>query len=279
MRSPYMPIPAQIERIVDETPTIKTFSIRPAEPIAFEAGQFVELTVPGVGEAPFTPSSSPSIADRMEITIVRVGRVTEALHELEPGASVGLRGPLGRPYPLDSFRGRDVVVVGGGCGVGPLRSLLFSLIEHPERYGRILFRYGARTPEDLVYREACARSWGHEDVVDVLVTVDEGDGRWQGHVGMVTEILDEKCFGSDPSQRIAVMCGPPTMMHFATGKLLQEGYAAENVYLSVERNMSCGVGLCGHCRIGPYYVCRDGPVFRYADLAPLPRMWDVMAYG
>ncbi len=279
MRSPYMPIEAEIERVVDETPTIKTFSIRPVEPIVFEAGQFVELTVPGVGEAPFTPSSSPSVTDHMEITIVRVGRVTDALHELGPGAKVGLRGPLGRPYPLDSFRGRDVVVVGGGCGVGPLRSLLFSLIEHPERYGRILFRYGARTPEDLVYREACARSWGRDDLVDVLVTVDEGDDRWRGHVGVVTEILDEKCFGDDPSQRVAVMCGPPTMMRFATSKLLEEGYVAENVFLSVERNMSCGVGLCGHCRIGPYYVCRDGPVFSYAELSPLPRMWDVMAYG
>ncbi len=279
MRSPYMPIPAEVEGIVDETPTIKTFAIRPAEPIAFEAGQFVQLTLPGVGEAPFTPSSSPSIEDRMEITIVRVGRVTDALHELEPGASVGLRGPLGRPYPLDSFHGRDVVIIGGGCGVGPLRALLFSLIEHPERYGRILFRYGARTAEDLVYREACAKSWGREDLVDVLVTVDEGDDRWRGHVGVVTEILDEKCFGHDPSRQIAVICGPPAMMRFATGKLLQEGYAAENVFLSVERNMSCGVGLCGHCRIGPYYVCRDGPVFRYADLAPLHRMWDVLAYG
>ena len=279
MRSPYMPIPAEIEGIVDETPTIKTFAIRPAEPIAFEAGQFVELTVPGVGEAPFTPSSSPSITDRMEITIVRVGRVTEALHELEPGARVGLRGPLGRPYPLESFHGRDIVVVGGGCGVGPLRALLYSLVEHSERYGRILFRYGARTPDDLVYREACARSWGHEDLVDVLVTVDEAGDGWRGHVGVVTEILDEKCFAHDPSQQIAVMCGPPPMMRYATGKLLEAGYAGENVFLSVERNMSCGVGLCGHCRIGPYYVCRDGPVFRYSDLAPLPRMWDVMAYG
>ncbi|MDJ0868137.1 MAG: FAD/NAD(P)-binding protein [Myxococcota bacterium] len=274
-----MPIPAEIEGIVDETPTIKTFSIRPAEPIPFEAGQFVQLTVPGIGEAPFTPSSSPSIADRMEITIVRVGRVTEALHELEPGARVGLRGPLGRPYPLDAFRDRDVVVIGGGCGVGPLRALLFALLEQPDRYGRILFRYGARTPEDVVYREACARSWGSDDLVDVLVTVDEGDDDWHGRVGMVTEILDEKCFHGDPSQRIAVMCGPPAMMRFATGKLLEEGYAAEHVFLSVERNMSCGVGLCGHCRVGPYYVCRDGPVFRYADLAALPRAWDLVAHG
>ena len=279
MRSPYMPIPAEIEGIVEETPAIKTFAIRPAEPIPFEAGQFMQLTVPGVGEAPFTPSSSPSVADRVEITIVRVGRVTDALHQLGPGAAVGLRGPLGRAYPLDAFRGRDVVVIGGGCGVGPLRALLFALLEHPERYGRIFFRYGARTPDDIVYREACARSWGDEDRVDVLVTVDEGDGEWHGHVGVVTSILDERCFGGDPSQRIAAMCGPPTMMQFATRKLLDEGYAAENVFLSVERHMSCGVGLCGHCRVGPYYVCKDGPVFRYAELAPLHRMWDQVAYG
>lgn len=279
MRSPYMPIPAEIEGIVAETPTIKTFAIRPAEPIRFEAGQFVELTVPGVGEAPFTPSSSPSVVERLEITIVRVGRVTEALFQLEPGAAVGLRGPLGRAYPLDAFRGRDVLVIGGGCGVGPLRALLFALLEHPERYGRILFRYGARTPEDLVYREACARSWGRSDRVDVRVTVDEGDRAWRGHVGVVTEILDEKCFGGDPSQRVAVMCGPAVMMRHTTSRLLEEGYVAERVFLSVEKNMSCGVGMCGHCRVGPYYVCRDGPVFRYADLIAHPRIWDLVAYG
>ncbi len=279
MRSPYMPIPAEIEAIVDETPAIKTFAIRPAEPIPFEAGQFVQLTVPGIGEAPFTPSSSPSAAERIEITALRVGRVTNALHQLEAGATVGLRGPLGRRYPLEAFRGRDIVVVGGGCGVGPLRALLFALFEHQDRYGRILFRYGARTPEDLVYREACARSWGHDDRVDVLVTVDEGDAGWDGHVGVVTDILDEQCFGGDPTQRVAAVCGPPKMMQRTTRKLLSEGYAAEHVFLSMEKNMSCGVGLCGHCRLGPYYVCRDGPVFRYADLAPHPRIWDLVAYG
>ena len=279
MPSPYMPILAEIEGIVDETPAIKTFTVRPVEPIPFEAGQFMQLTVPGIGEAPFTPSSSPSIADRMEITVMRAGRVTEALHRLEPGASLGLRGPLGRPYPLDSFRDRDVVVVGGGCGVGPLRALLFALFEHPDRYGQVLFRYGARSPEDLVYREACARSWGQDDRVDVRVTVDEGDGEWHGHVGVVTEILDEKCLGGDASERIATVCGPPQMMRYTTRRHIEEGYAAERIFLSMEKNMSCGVGLCGHCRLGPYYVCKDGPVFRYADLAPHPRIWDLVAYG
>jgi NAD(P)H-flavin reductase len=274
-----MPIPTEIEGIVDETPTIKTFALRPVEPIPFEAGQFVQLTVPGIGEAPFTPSSSPSIAERMEITIVRVGRVTDALHGLSQGARVGLRGPLGQPYPLDAFRGRDIVIVGGGCGVGPLRALLFALFEHSERYGRILFRYGARTPEDLVYREACARSWGLDDAVDVLVTVDEGDGDWHGRVGVVTEILDEKCFGGDTSERVAALCGPPKMMQYTTQRLLDEGYAPERIFLSMEKNMSCGVGMCGHCRLGPYYVCTDGPVFCYADLVSHPRIWDLVAYG
>ena len=279
MRSPYMPIPAEIEGIVDETPTIKTFAIRPAEPIRMQAGQFVQLTVPGIGEAPFTPSSSPSVSDRLEITIQRVGRVTGVLHQLQPGAAVGLRGPLGRAYPLDAFRGRDVLIIGGGCGVGPLRALLFALLEHRDRYGQVLMRYGARTPDDIVYREAYERSLANDASVDVRVAVDEGTADWHGPVGMVGDILDEPCFSGDPAERVAAMCGPPAMMRAVTSRLLQEGYDAERVFLSMEKNMSCGVGMCGHCRLGPYYVCTDGPVFRYADLAPHPRIWDLVAYG
>ncbi len=279
MRSPYLPIPAEIVGVVDETPTIKTFALRPAEPLPMQAGQFVQLTVPGIGEAPFTPSSSPSISDRLEITIERVGRVTDALHELKPGARVGLRGPLGQPYPLDAFRDRDVLVIGGGCGVGPLRALLFALFEHADRYGRILLRYGARTPQDIVYREAYERSLNDDERVDVRVTVDRADARWDGHVGVVSEILDEACFGSDASERAAAMCGPPAMMKAIAAKLVAEGYAPDRVFLSIEKNMSCGVGLCGHCRVGPYYACKDGPVFRYADLIPHPRIWDLVAYG
>ena len=147
MRSPYMPIPAEIEGIVDETPSIKTFAVRPAEPMRMQAGQFVQLTVPGIGEAPFTPSSSPRITERMEITIMRVGRVTERLHAMRPGTEVGIRGPFGRPYPINDFRGREILIAGGGCGVGPLRAFLLALVEDLGDYERVIVRYGARTPD------------------------------------------------------------------------------------------------------------------------------------
>ena len=156
----YMPIPAIIERIEDETPDIKTFTIRPLEPIPFEAGQFVELAVPGIGEAPFTPSSSPKISDFMEITIMRTGRVTDWLHDMKVGDELGVRGPMGRAYPIQDFHGREILIVGGGCGVGPLRSLLLALIEDLGAYSRVIVRYGARSADSIVFRDAQMHGWG-----------------------------------------------------------------------------------------------------------------------
>lgn len=270
----YMPIPATIEQIVDETDTIKTFTVRPCEPVVFEAGQFVELFVPGIGEAPFTPSSSPSVAEQMDITIMRVGRVTGRLHEMKPGAEIGIRGPLGRPYPVESFRGREVLIAGGGCGVGPLRALLLELTEDLGAYQRVVVRYGARSPRDIVFRDAAERGWGHEDALDVKMTVDVGDPEWDGHVGVLPTILTEEFLDCHPENGVAVICGPPLMMHFTVLKLLERGYRPEDIYLSLERNMSCGVGNCGHCRLGRYYVCKDGPVFSYAEIQNNPRLWD-----
>jgi len=270
----YMPIPAEIERVEDETSSIKTFTIRPREPMAFEAGQFVELMVPGVGEAPFTPSSSPRIAERMDITIMRVGRVTERLHAMAPGAQVGIRGPLGRPYPIESFRGREILIAGGGCGVGPLRAFLLALMDDLDAFGRVIVRYGARSPNDIVFRDAVAGGWGRQDDLDVLLTVDVGSPQWDGHVGVLPTILTEEYLDCHPDDGVAVMCGPPLMMRFTVLKLLERGYRPENIYLSLERNMSCGVGQCGHCRVGRYYVCKDGPVFSYDEIRSNPRLWD-----
>ena len=269
----YTPEPATLESVVTETPNIKTFRIRPDRPMPFQAGQFVELAIPGIGEAPFTPSSSPGTADYIELTIMSAGRVTERLHTLAPGAKLGLRGPLGQPYPLKDFEGREVLVVGGGVGLAPLRALLFALFQDMSPYTRVLLRYGARTPADLVYREDVSRAWGRSDL-DVLLTVDRSDNGWTGNVGVVTTILEPDKLKSDAVNGVAVVCGPPIMMKFTTVKLLDLGYAPGRIYLSMEKNMSCGVGKCGHCRLGPHYACKDGPVFTFEQIRKLPKIWD-----
>ncbi|MBM4141969.1 MAG: oxidoreductase [Lentisphaerae bacterium] len=271
---PYAPMPAAIVDVFAETPNIKTFRLRPEAPVPFRAGQFVELSVPGLGEAPFTPSSAPSVADTMEITIMRVGLVTERLHALKPGAVVGVRGPLGKPYPLEAMRGREVLVVGGGVGLAPLRALLFALFEDVTAYRKIILRYGARTPSDLVYRGALDDLWGMADAVDAMLTVDRRDDGWTGHEGVVTTILEPGRLTCDARNGVAVVCGPPIMMKFTTVKLLDLGYAPDRIYLSMEKNMSCGIGKCGHCRLGAYYACQDGPVFTFDKVQGLSRIWD-----
>jgi NAD(P)H-flavin reductase len=270
--NPYKSIPATIEDIIVETHTIKTFSIRPAEPLPFKAGQFVELSVPGYGEAPFTPSSSPAISDRLEITIMRAGSVTERLHAFGPGAQVGIRGPLGQPYPLEKYKGREILIVGGGVGLAPLRALLMALFEEITSYKKIIVRYGARTPGDIVYRTAVSGAW--EKPIEVMITVDKGDDTWKGNVGVVTTILEKSKLSSDVTNGVAVVCGPPIMMKYSTLKLLELGYPPASIYLSMEKNMSCGIGKCGHCRIGPYFACKDGPVFTFAQIQNESRIWD-----
>ena len=273
-RNPYLPIAATIDHIVDETPTIKTFGLRPEWPVAFQAGQFVELTVPGVGEAPFTPSSSPAVTEEMEITIMQVGRVTGALHQMGVGERLGIRGPYGQAYPIEDFRGREILIIGGGCGVGPLRALLFALFEDLAHFPRVIVRIGARTPHDLVFKDAASCRWNKGEKVDVMVSVDHSEAGWTGPVGVVTTILDESHLDCHPEQGVAVMCGPPVMMKFVSQTLIQRGYAPSDIYLSLERNMSCGLGKCGHCRLGPHHVCYDGPVFTCAQLESLPEAWD-----
>ncbi len=272
--NPYLPVRAAVEKVERETPNIKTFHLKPDVPVPFQAGQFVELTIPGAGEAPFTPSSSPAVQDKMEITIMEVGRVTKRIHALEPGAEVGVRGPLGTPYPLEQFRGKEVLVVGGGCGLAPLRALLFALFLEMKSFKKIIFRYGARTPGDILYRKAIGQAWGQNGGLEVMGTVDQGDATWQGNVGVVTTILEPDKLACDAREGVAVVCGPPVMMKFATLKLLERGYTPDRIYLSMEKNMSCGVGKCGHCRLGPFYSCKEGPVFLYENIKDLPKIWD-----
>ncbi|MDH7599760.1 MAG: FAD/NAD(P)-binding protein [Sedimentisphaerales bacterium] len=257
-------------QIVNESPTIKTFTVIPETPISFKTGQFVELALPGVGEVPFTPSSSPSEASRLEITIMNTGRVTSRLHQAKPGQLVGLMGPLGNGYPVEAFQGRHVYVI-GGVGLAPIRSLLLTLFDRPERFRSIVCRFGARTPDDLIYKQHLFGAWQKMPGVDLKVTVDKANGSWKGNVGVVTTIM--RPTDVDPTNAVAGVCGPPIMMKFVTVKLLDFGLRPADIYLSMEKNMSCGVGKCGHCMTGRYYVCTDGPVFTYEEIQKYPNVW------
>ena len=271
IENPYRPIKAEITEVISETPTIKTIRVEPKEPIIFETGQFIELTIPGIGEAPFTPSSRPAIKDIMEITVMSVGKVTEKVHELKKGDIVGVRGPFGKGYPIDKFKGKEILVVGGGCGFAPLRSLMYEFFDRSGEFKKLFFRGGCKTPQELLYRSELG-DWAKRKDLDIKLTVDKGDGEWKENVGVVTTILDG--VEMDYESGIAIVCGPPIMMKFSIKKLIDMGFKEENIYLSMEKNMSCGIGKCGHCRIGTYYVCKDGPVFSYDKIKDFPNIWD-----
>ncbi len=270
--NPYCPIKAEITDIIEETPTIKTFAVRPEASVSFMTGQFVELTVPGLGEAPFTPSSNPNTKDRMDITIMNVGRVTSRLHQMKKDEVIGIRGPYGAGYPLKDFEGREILIVGGGVGLAPLRSLILALLNDPKKYKKIAIKYGARSPQDLVYKRQL-KEWAGDKSLNVEVTVDRGDGTWKGNVGLITSLLSDN-IGIDVENCAAIVCGPPIMMKFTTFKLSELGFKDKDLYLSMEKNMSCGIGKCGHCRIGPYYACKDGPVFTYDKIKGYHSIWE-----
>jgi len=268
----YQPINSEIVDIIDESPTIKTFVVVPEEEVKFKTGQFVELTLPGEGEAPFTPSSSPADTEKMDITIMKAGRVTGLLHECKKGKKVGIRGPYGNGYPIDDFVGKEVYIVGGGVGLAPIRSLFLTLVDRIKDFKSVVCRYGAKTPNDFIYKKALFGPWQKINGVNMKLTVDEANGQWNGNIGVVTNIL--KGDDVDVENAVAVVCGPPIMMKFTTLKLLEFGFGAGKIYLSMEKNMSCGVGKCGHCMLGKYYVCKDGPVFTYDQIKKYPNIWD-----
>jgi sulfite reductase subunit B len=271
-KNPLGIIRTEVLEVITETPTIKTLRLKPETPLSFETGQFIELTVPGVGEAPFTPSSKPSIKEEIQVSIMRVGKVTQKVHELKPGDVVGLRGPFGKGYPLDEFRDKEVLVVGGGCGFAPLRSLMYAFFERSGQFKKLFFRGGCKNPHEFLYRKEI-EGWRERADLNMDLTVDKSeDPTWTGKVGLVTTILDG--LDMDHSQGYAIVCGPPIMMKFATKKLLSLGFKDDRILLSMEKNMSCGLGKCGHCRVGTYYACKDGPVLRYDKIKDFPEIWD-----
>ena len=273
MPNPYEIIPASIYGIIQESPLIRTLRLRPDRPISFKTGQFIELSLPGVGEGPFTPSSSHFVSDVMDVTIMKAGFVTEHVHRARVGDRVGLRGPFGSWYPLEKFEGRDLLIMGGGAGLAPLRSLFLTLIAEVEKYKSITFLAGSKTPSDCIYRDAVSQ-WRSYPNVRFLRAVDAvpPEETWEEDVCVVTRLLPKITI--NPSESPAVVCGPPVMMKFGTIDLLDMGFREENIYLSMEKKMYCGFGQCRHCVIGKYYACKDGPVFTYAQIKNEEGLWD-----
>jgi len=274
MKNIYKPIRCVVEEVIEESPTIKTIRVKPEEEFNFLAGQFIEFTVPGVGEAPFTPSSSPFCKEYVDVTVMKTGRVTEKIHQLKPKDIVGIRGPYGKPYPLQDFKGKEILLVGGGVGLAPLRALFLALIETIKDYKRIIFCCGAKTPQDYIYKNLILGEWqGFCDKfpLSFRITVDKKDDKWKYMEGVVTCTLDN--LDIDIKNSVSVVCGPPIMMKFTTLKLLEIGYKENQIYLSMERKMYCGVGHCRHCLIGELFVCKDGPVFTYEQIKDKPNIW------
>jgi NAD(P)H-flavin reductase len=242
------------------------FRVRPAGPFRYAPGQFAELSVLGVGECPISITSTPT-REPLEFAIREVGAVTRALHDLEPGDRIGLRGPMGNSFPLEAMRGKDILFVAGGIGLAPLRSVINYVLDSRKEYGDVDIVYGARSPELLCFADEFD-AWRDAPRTGLHLTVDAAAEGWTGDVGFVPAMV--KRLGPRPGNRIAVVCGPPIMIKFVLAGLAEAGFPDEDVITTLELRMSCGVGKCGRCNIGPKFVCLDGPVFRLSELKRLP---------
>jgi NAD(P)H-flavin reductase len=269
------PVPYRIQEFERETHDTFTLVLKAADKVSqpvFAPGQFNMLYVFGTGEVPISISSDPADMESIKHTTRVVGTVTKAMHALKPGDTLGVRGPFGTRWPLELGRGKDVVIIAGGIGLAPLRPAIFKLLADRQRYRRIILLYGTRTPRDILFKHDLKRWRSHFDL-EVYVTVDRAMGAWQGNVGVVIKLIPRAPF--DPSNAIALICGPEVMMRFSIEALRQRGIDSENIFVSMERNMKCGVGFCGHCQYGPYFVCKDGPVFRYDRIESIFRRAEV----
>jgi NAD(P)H-flavin reductase len=238
----------------------------------FEAGQFNMVYIYGVGEIPISISGDPARRDILIHTTRAVGTVTRAMSKMKVDDVLGVRGPFGTAWPVEQGRGKDIVIVAGGIGLAPLRPAMYRILAMREQYGRVVLLYGARTPSDVLYRKELEQWRAHFDL-DVFVTVDRATGNWRGSVGLVTQLIGRAPF--DPLNSVAMVCGPEVMMRFTTMELLKRGVSTDNVYVSLERNMKCGIGLCGHCQMLPMFVCKDGPVFRHSRVEEFVKQWEV----
>lgn len=271
--NPYLPSLATIIETFDETPDVKTFRVVLKDEAAmraftFQPGQVAQLSVFGTGESTFVICSPPTRMDYLQFSVMRVGELTHRLHTLREGDPIGLRGPLGNHFDYESMKGKDIVFIGGGLGLAPLRTLLLFMLDNRADYGNITLIYGGRTPEHLCFKDELAE-WAARGDMRVELTVDNPDKNWAHRVGVVPAVLTD--LAVSPENAVAVTCGPPIMIRFTIMALEKLGFTDEQIVTTLERRMKCGVGLCGRCNIGGKFVCVDGPVFTQAQLKELPQ--------
>lgn len=264
----YLPRMAEIVQVERLTEKEKLFTLRleKGQALGQHPGQFVEVSVLGIGEAPISVSSSPTRNGTFELCVRAVGDVTNALHRMGPGDWVGIRGPFGHGFPVEKMRGKDLLFAAGGLGLAPLRSLIQFVLDERESFGRVIILYGARNPSELLFTDELAE-WAQRRDVEFHLTVDRADATWTGHVGVITTLFPGVAV--NPRSTVAVTCGPPIMYRFVLIELLAKGIPENQIYLSLERRMKCGVGKCGHCQINGVYCCQEGPVFSYAQIKGL----------
>lgn len=267
----YLPEVATIFEIIQETPNIKTFRMRFDDPevqknFSFAPGQVGQLGIFGVGESTFAITSKPA-DDFIQFSVMRAGEVTKALHNLSVGDKVGIRAPMGRGFPVEAWKGKNILFVMGGIGSAALKATIEYVLANRADYGKVTILYGATAPQNFTYQEDNKR-WDARDDVELVLTIDKECDGWQCEVGLVPAILEK--MNPDPADTIAVVCGPPIMIKFTLVSFRKLGFSDEQTYTTLEKRMKCGIGICGRCNVGPKYVCVDGPVFTMAELGELP---------
>jgi NAD(P)H-flavin reductase len=263
---PMQPRPYSIKDVTTETYDTFTIELVPEQDGAnptFAPGQFNMLYVFGVGEVPISISGDPNINNQLTHTIRIVGTVTKALAQQKRNSILGVRGPFGTHWPIEEAKGKDIVIVAGGIGLAPIRPVIYQILSERDNYNRVTLLYGTRSPEDILFYKELEK-WRSRFDLDVYVTVDHAKAKWQGHVGVVTTLINKATF--DPINTVVITCGPEIMMKFTVQEVLRHGVKPEDIYVSMERNMKCAVGFCGHCQYGPMFICKDGPVFSFKEI-------------
>jgi NAD(P)H-flavin reductase len=265
---PFIPSPYRVGKVRRETRDITTLEVAPIDGQRpdYQPGQFNMLYVFGIGEVAISVSGDPAASGHYVHTVRDVGAVSGAIAKLPAGATLGLRGPYGTAWPVELAEGGDVLFVAGGLGLAPLRPAIYHVLGRRENYGRVALLYGTRSPPDILFRQEVER-WRRRLDVEVLVTVDRADTDWRGDVGVVPRLIGRA--GFDPHNAVAMVCGPEVMMRYTADALRAAGMAPDRIWLSMERNMKCAIGLCGHCQFGPDFICKDGPVMRYDRIATI----------